>query len=309
VLQEVDGNTGEIKAHYTDNPGYWGGLTSLHTEGSTPSTRGAQFNAATFGSAGFNQSATSSSSGSFYYLFDLQASTRQLTDASGNVSDAYTYRAFGKQELDQGTTRNPHRFQGQVGPYTDAVNRVWMRARIYGPNTGQWLSRDPIGFEGGSWNLYKFVGNEPVVGTDPWGLFAWCCNIVIKSCCPQPKPKLKPCANTPPMSSSSPNPYNKYQYYMGVPAGCMFLHGGDGPWGQIVRGCLICMYRTGATGEQAHDYCYDRATQRVGQIQAKIGFATAVKSAAECKCGEFITDFEDVIKDAYRRHYGGPIPY
>src|SRR5690606_8742193 len=87
VLQEVDGNTGEIKAHYTDSPGYWGGLTSLHTEGSTPNAEGAQFNAATFGSVGFNQPSVSSSSGSFYYLFDLQASTRQLTDASGNVSD------------------------------------------------------------------------------------------------------------------------------------------------------------------------------------------------------------------------------
>jgi RHS repeat-associated protein len=170
VLQEVDGNTGEIKAHYTDYPGYWGGLTSLHTEGSTPGTTGAQFNAAAFGSAEFNQSSTSTSSGSFYYLFDLQASTRQLTDASGDVSDAYAYRAFGETELEQGSTRNPHRFQGQVGPYTDATVRVWMRARIYGTNTGQWLSRDPIEFRSGDTNFYGFVGNNTLRFFDPSGL-------------------------------------------------------------------------------------------------------------------------------------------
>jgi RHS repeat-associated protein len=173
VLQEVDGSTGEIKAHYTDSPGYWGGLTSLRTAGSTPGSQSAQFNTATFGSAGFNQEANSSStSGSFYYLFDLQASTRQLTDASGNVSDTYTYRAFGETELEQGSTRNPHRFQGQVGPYTDAINRVWMRARIYGTNAGQWYSMDPIGFEGGDWNVYEYALSNPINFNDPYGLQA-----------------------------------------------------------------------------------------------------------------------------------------
>lgn len=40
---------------------------------------------------------------------------------------------------------------------------------FYNPNTGSWLSRDPIGEAGGE-NLYGFVGNEPVRTFDLYGL-------------------------------------------------------------------------------------------------------------------------------------------
>jgi hypothetical protein len=45
-----------------------------------------------------------------------------------------------------------------------------MRGRIYDPLAGVWLSRDPIGFAGGDWNLYRFVFNNPVTWIDPSGL-------------------------------------------------------------------------------------------------------------------------------------------
>jgi RHS repeat-associated protein len=37
-----------------------------------------------------------------------------------------------------------------------------MRARYYDPETGRFISEDPIGFEGGTVNLYEYVGNEPI---------------------------------------------------------------------------------------------------------------------------------------------------
>jgi RHS repeat-associated protein len=43
--------------------------------------------------------------------------------------------------------------------------------RMYSPELGRWLSRDPIGERGGR-NLYGFVGNNPIRRVDPWGL-AW----------------------------------------------------------------------------------------------------------------------------------------
>ena len=40
------------------------------------------------------------------------------------------------------------------------------------------LSRDPIGFEGGDANLYRYVRGKPLVATDPSGLFAVTCRAV-----------------------------------------------------------------------------------------------------------------------------------
>lgn len=40
----------------------------------------------------------------------------------------------------------------------------------------------------------------------------------------------------------------------------MFVWGGDGTWGQSVRGCLVCMYKHGSPAHEAHGYCYDRAS-------------------------------------------------
>ena len=41
--------------------------------------------------------------------------------------------------------------------------------RYYNPTTGRWISRDPIGEEGGL-NLYGFVGNDPINLIDSFGL-------------------------------------------------------------------------------------------------------------------------------------------
>ncbi len=40
----------------------------------------------------------------------------------------------------------------------------------FSPNLGRWLQDDPIGFEAGDANLYRFVGNSPTDYTDPSGL-------------------------------------------------------------------------------------------------------------------------------------------
>ena len=42
----------------------------------------------------------------------------------------------------------------------------------YDPRIGRWISEDPIEFEGGDPNLYRYVGNSPTNFTDPIGLQA-----------------------------------------------------------------------------------------------------------------------------------------
>lgn len=42
----------------------------------------------------------------------------------------------------------------------------------YDPSIGRWMQEDPIRFEGGDPNLFRFVGNKPINFTDPEGLQA-----------------------------------------------------------------------------------------------------------------------------------------
>ena len=46
------------------------------------------------------------------------------------------------------------------------------QARYYNPSTGRWLSEDPIGFDGGDNNFYRYVENNPVRYIDPEGKVA-----------------------------------------------------------------------------------------------------------------------------------------
>lgn len=41
---------------------------------------------------------------------------------------------------------------------------------MFSPNLGRWMTMDPIAYEAGDENLYRYVGNDPVNGLDPSGL-------------------------------------------------------------------------------------------------------------------------------------------
>lgn len=42
---------------------------------------------------------------------------------------------------------------------------------IYAPSTGRFMQRDPVGYAGGSMNLYAYVGSNPTKYVDPYGLY------------------------------------------------------------------------------------------------------------------------------------------
>jgi RHS repeat-associated protein len=47
------------------------------------------------------------------------------------------------------------------------------RARVYSASLGRFMTKDPIGFNAGDVNLYRYVNNNPVNFTDPSGLDAF----------------------------------------------------------------------------------------------------------------------------------------
>jgi len=58
---------------------------------------------------------------------------------------------------------------GETGLY-------FYRARYYDATVGRFISEDPIGFEGGTVNLYEYAKDNPLRHKDPMGLAIWICN-------------------------------------------------------------------------------------------------------------------------------------
>ena len=109
---------------------------------------------------------------SFFFSFDGNGNVGQLMEsASGTTVADYEYGAFGELLRVTGPMAlgNPFRFSTHYADQETGI--LYAKRRYYATQTGGWLSRDPIGEEGGI-NLYGYVGNSPVNRTDPLGL-AW----------------------------------------------------------------------------------------------------------------------------------------
>jgi RHS repeat-associated protein len=89
----------------------------------------------------------------------------------------YQYDAWGNELLTQVSaprpppSENPYRWCGALGYYRDRDAQMYLLGmRWYDPQTGRFISRDPIGFAGGDANLRRYVGNSPVIAVDLLGL-------------------------------------------------------------------------------------------------------------------------------------------
>ena len=63
----------------------------------------------------------------------------------------------------------PFQYKGQYGYYTEGGSGlIYCQNRFYDPNIGRWISRDPIGLDGGV-NVYGYVDGNPVNKVDRSG--------------------------------------------------------------------------------------------------------------------------------------------
>jgi len=105
-----------------------------------------------------------------FYGYDGHGSVRLLTDASGAVTDTYTYDAFGMLIHQTGSTANDYLYAGEQ---RDAhLGLDYLRARYMNPATGRFWSMDEFeGFASDPLSLHKYlyVHANPTNSIDPTG--------------------------------------------------------------------------------------------------------------------------------------------
>jgi RHS repeat-associated protein len=111
-----------------------------------------------------------------YVVQDANYNVTALFDNSGNVVERYIYDPFGQVTiLDADWTERSSGSQFawlylHQGGRFDTTNGLYhFRHRDYSPTLGRWTSLDPLGYEAGDVNLFRYVFNAPTVFTDPSG--------------------------------------------------------------------------------------------------------------------------------------------
>ena len=114
-----------------------------------------------------------SSGDTSYLISDLLGSVRGIVDGSdGSLTDSTSYDAWGNPLTGSGLTADTP--FGYAGSYTDPTGLTYNIGRYYDPQTGQFLSMDPLVARSGQ--AYAYADGDPVENIDPTGqLFGISC--------------------------------------------------------------------------------------------------------------------------------------
>ena len=109
-----------------------------------------------------------------FYHYDSRGSTVALTDASGQIMEAYAYDPFGRPINGQ-ISDNRFRYLGRHGVMDEENGLLHIRARYYSTRRGRFITKDPTTGKDGdsqSLNRYIYALNNPVRLIDISGLSA-----------------------------------------------------------------------------------------------------------------------------------------
>jgi RHS repeat-associated protein len=117
---------------------------------------------------------TGATPGSYFYTRDHLGSIRELTDSTGSIRARYSYDPFGRAAQVSGDLGADFGFAGMLCLTELGLNVTPFR--VYDPNVGRWLSRDPLrnAEQAQGPSLYAYVRNNPVNLVDPSGLECDC---------------------------------------------------------------------------------------------------------------------------------------
>ena len=130
---------------------------------------------------------------------DALGSTIALTDDDTNLQTQYRYEPFGQESLVSGSPSdsNPYQFTGRendsvcqggtnagkscasnadcpgTGGTCVSTGLYYYRARYYNPTWGRFVSEEPLD-QSVDGNLYVYVSDDPLMWTDPLGLYRLC---------------------------------------------------------------------------------------------------------------------------------------
>jgi RHS repeat-associated protein len=111
----------------------------------------------------------------YWHHTDHQGSVFATSNSAGNPVSIVNYSPNGEPGTDVNGNPlagpplgSPFGYTGRQ--YDPGTGLYYYRARYYHPALGQFLSTDPIGSKDDP-NLYLYVANDPVNGTDPTGMF------------------------------------------------------------------------------------------------------------------------------------------
>jgi RHS repeat-associated protein len=118
--------------------------------------------------AGGEQTRAGALTTSLVYTTDHLGSVRGWYNPADGTSGSADFAAYGTRTITANTTGIvPAR--SFTGHYQHEASGLTLAPyRAYDAELGRWLSRDPIGEEGGI-NLYGYVGNRPISAVDPLG--------------------------------------------------------------------------------------------------------------------------------------------
>ncbi len=113
-------------------------------------------------------SRSASGTETYYPVADGNGNITEYVTTNGTIAAHYEYNPFGGAITSSGTKVNDFHFRFSSKYFDDETGLYNYGLRDLDVELGRWISRDPIGKDGGI-NIYGFVGNAPLSDVDALG--------------------------------------------------------------------------------------------------------------------------------------------